>query len=91
MQVIRFTADWCGPCKKYAPVFNEFSEKISSAEFFTVDADEQPDVFKKYAVTSVPTTLIIIGGREVFRVLGPQTTAQLEELVGKAHAVANRQ
>lgn len=91
MQVIRFTADWCGPCKKYAPVFNEFSKETDNAEFFTVDGDEQPEVFQRYKVTSVPTTLIYIGGREVFRVLGPQTKAQLEELVGKAHAVVNRQ
>lgn len=91
MQVIRFTANWCGPCKKYAPVFKEFSEQTDVAEFFTVDDDEQPDVFKRYKVTSVPTTLVYIGGREVFRVLGPQTTGQLEELVSKAHLVVKSQ
>lgn len=90
MQVMRFTADWCGPCKKYAPVFKAFSEQTDGVDFFTVDADENPDVFKQYVVTSVPTTIIIVGGKEVFRVLGPQTSTQLAELVSRAHTVASK-
>ena len=66
-KVIRFTAEWCGPCKAYAPVFNNVAATTPGTVFETVDIDAYREVAAQYGVRSVPTTIIEKGGRTVFQ------------------------
>lgn len=64
IKILRFTASWCSPCKRYAPIFNEFVEEndINAEE---IDIDESPELAQRYGVMSVPTTVILDKGDEV--------------------------
>ena len=82
-KVIKFYADWCGPCRSYAPTFDKVSEKYSDqVEFFNINVDKDTDgLAAKYNVRSIPhTTLIKEDGTEV-RKVGMLSETQLEELI----------
>jgi thioredoxin len=59
--IVDFYADWCGPCKAIAPVFQSLAEKESKAgkmQFVKVDVDSQQEIAKKYGVSAyVPHAL----------------------------------
>jgi thiol-disulfide isomerase/thioredoxin len=47
--IIRFTADWCGPCKKIDPIIQEFLKtKHNNINFYTIDVDESLDLYMKF-------------------------------------------
>jgi len=53
--VVDFYADWCGPCKAIAPVFQSLAEKETRPgrlQFVKVDVDAQQDVARKYGVSA---------------------------------------
>jgi thioredoxin-like negative regulator of GroEL len=53
--IVDFYADWCGPCKAIAPVFQSLAEKESKPgklQFVKVDVDSQQEVAKKYGVSA---------------------------------------
>ena len=67
MQVLRFTASWCQPCKALAQQLNE----LELNEYITViDIDEQPEVAKQYGVRTVPMLIIMDNNKEVSRLRG---------------------
>ena len=58
-KVIRFTASWCGPCKVYAPVFEEVKNETANVDFETIDVDTGNPLISEHGIRNVPTTLII--------------------------------
>ena len=53
--IVDFYADWCGPCKAIAPVFQNLAEKETKPgklQFVKVDVDSQQEVAKKYGVSA---------------------------------------
>lgn len=67
--VVDFYADWCGPCKMLAPVFEELSKELP-AKFIKIDVDNSQDVAAKFQVASIPTIAILKDGKEVDRIIG---------------------
>jgi thioredoxin 1 len=72
---IYFSAPWCGPCQNYSPIMEEIGRTMPVQK---VNIDEQQDVVSHYNVKSIPTTLIIKDGVEVWRQLGVTTKSNLE-------------
>ena len=68
--VIDFSAGWCSPCKALSPVFGQLSDEINNADFYQVDVDAETELAKKFDIMSVPTIIIIKGGKEVSRING---------------------
>ena len=63
-EVLKFYANWCGPCKIYAKVFEEVSEQLKDrAKFSNINIEkDNTGLTKKYEVQSIPTTVIIKEG-----------------------------
>lgn len=68
--VIDFWADWCQPCKKLAPIFEEVSEEVEDANFGKVDMEENQSIGTQMGVRALPTIVIMKGDEEVARVSG---------------------
>jgi len=70
--IVDFSAVWCGPCKKYAPEFEKLAleKKFSMMTFVKVDIDEHESLGKKYEINSLPTTLVLVNGKEMARCEG---------------------
>ena len=61
--VVDFYATWCGPCKMFAPVFEEVSNEID-INFIKVDVDANSDLAREYGVMSIPTIILFKDGKE---------------------------
>ena len=70
LEIIKFSMKNCQPCKRYAPIFDEFITE-TGIKSSNVDIDEQHELASKYNVMSVPTTVFIKNGE----VVGTQTGA----------------
>lgn len=80
--IVDFYADWCGPCKKYAPKFIELSETFTSFTFVKVNTDENEKLMEKFGIVSLPTTLVLNNGSEQDRVEG-FSLAEIQEMLEK--------
>ncbi|KAK4132347.1 DUF1000-domain-containing protein [Trichocladium antarcticum] len=83
--VADFYADWCGPCKQVAPVFEQLSQSLSRPKLVTfvkVNTDQQKDVAQAYRVTSLPTFIIFHDGKVADKVQGADPV-KLQAVVGK--------
>lgn len=80
-KLIKFYADWCGPCKIYAPVV----ERVASAhdlELVTVNVDEEQELMKQYGVQGIPTLILEENGEEIARHTGATSTARTAAALG---------
>ena len=69
--IVDFYADWCGPCKMLAPVFQELAKDMDgTAKFVKVDVDNTQDIAARFQVSSIPTVAILKNGKEVDRIIG---------------------
>lgn len=67
--VVDFYATWCGPCKMFAPIFEEVSSEMDM-NFIKLDTDEHSDIARGYGVMSIPTIILFENGNEVKRHTG---------------------
>lgn len=73
LEVKKFYAEWCGPCKMLTPIMEQVKEKFSDVSFENINIDDQFEVAQKYYVRSVPTVIIEKDGKEVQRFAGLQS------------------
>jgi thioredoxin 1 len=82
--VVDFWAGWCMPCKIYSPVFEELSfEMDGKADFYKVNVDENGDLAEKYAVDTIPTTIIFKKGEITDRFVGVRPKEEVIAAVEK--------
>ena len=57
--VIKFSMEFCQPCKQLKPIFDEVIQEINDIKVVEIDVEEHPDVASSYGVRSVPTVIIV--------------------------------
>ena len=83
MKVLKFYADWCGPCKVYAPIFEKVV-KESEVEYENIDIDKDTDgLAAKYKIRSIPATVFIYDDDTVVKEAGLLSEEILIELIKK--------
>ncbi len=68
--VVDFYADWCGPCKMFAPVFEELATEVSDAVFCKVNVDNEEELAQRFGVMSIPTVIVLKDGKQVAQNVG---------------------
>uniref|UniRef100_M3XI97 Thioredoxin domain-containing protein n=1 Tax=Latimeria chalumnae TaxID=7897 RepID=M3XI97_LATCH len=63
--VIDFYAEWCGPCKKIQPQYEELSKVHKDVLFLSVDVDEAQDLVQECEIKAMPTFIFMKGGERV--------------------------
>jgi thioredoxin 2 len=79
--LVDFWAAWCGPCRSYAPQFEQLAAARPDIRFVKVDSDAAPASSTRLQIRSIPTTLLFKDGREVARQSGAMSAAQLDAWV----------
>mmetsp|Transcript_19122 Transcript_19122/g.28202 ORF Transcript_19122/g.28202 Transcript_19122/m.28202 type:complete len:133 (+) Transcript_19122:27-425(+) len=78
--VVYFTAVWCPPCRRIAPIFNELAEENKSINFYKIDIDENKQAAKIEGIVSVPTFIFYKNEKIVNKFSGADHD-QLEEFI----------
>lgn len=80
--VVDFFADWCPPCKLYAPIFEKTSTKFSGkVKFVKLNVDNAIDIAKEYGVMSIPTTILFKEGKVLGNFTGAIEDDELENWI----------
>jgi thioredoxin len=79
---IKFSADWCGPCKKIQPLYEKIASIYKDSVFIYIDTDKSENIATKYNITSLPTFSIIKNGqyKEVMKGADPNKLQDLVQL-----------
>jgi len=72
-------APWCGPCRLIAPVLDELASELAGrVRIAKLNVDDNPATAVGFKVNSIPTLLVFKGGREVDRLVGVQSKAEIK-------------
>mgnify|MGYP003572849719 FL=1 len=85
--LIDFWAEWCGPCRMFAPVYEESSDKHTDVTFAKVDTEDQRDLAGMYGIRSIPTLVIYRDGIPVFGQPGAVPGNVLEDLIDQVRGL----
>ena len=76
ISIIYFFAQWCGPCKYFAPVYEQTSAANSKINMNKIDIDELPEIAADYGILSIPTLIAFQNGKEIDRIIGVPSSLQ---------------
>jgi thioredoxin 1 len=85
--LLDFWAEWCGPCRAFAPVFEKASNEHTDIVFGKIDTEDQQELAGAAGIQAIPTLMLFRDGILLFREAGALPPAALEELVTKAKAL----
>ena len=76
--MLDFYADWCGPCNMVAPLVAELAEENPDYCIGKVNVDDEPELARQFAVTTIPTLVILNKGEVVRQSVGALPKDKLE-------------
>jgi thioredoxin len=79
--LVDFWASWCGPCHRFAPVFEQASQKHTDVVFAKVDTEGEPELAGALRISSIPTLMAFRDGILVFAQPGALPSTALEQVI----------
>lgn len=79
--LIDFWATWCGPCQMMGPIVEEYATAHPEYVVAKVDVDEQGELAAAFGIQSIPTLVVIKGGKATAMAVGVQSPQQLDALM----------
>lgn len=75
--LLDFYADWCGPCRMVSPLVDEIAEENPQYLVGKINVDNEPELAGEFGVSSIPTLVVIKGGKVVNRSAGARPKSQI--------------
>lgn len=77
-EVLAFTTTWCGPCQKMSPIVSRLQRQGYAIR--RIDGDRDKAMMRKFRISGFPTFVLVVGGKEVTRVVGATSESQLRSM-----------
>ena len=85
--IVDFWAEWCGPCRMFAPTFEKASEEHGDIIFAKVDTEDQPELAGYFNVRSIPTLMVFRENVILYSQPGALPPEMLQELIGQVRGI----
>lgn len=85
--VLKFYADWCGPCKTYQPILDEVFFRRPDISLRSINVDQDPHSAFGHGVITIPTLILMRGETILGRIDGVQTAATLREKLEEVYGL----
>lgn len=85
--IIDFWAEWCGPCRTFAPTYEKASEEHSDVVFGKVDTEAQQELAGAFGIRSIPTLMVFRDQILLFNEAGALPPPAFEDLIGQVKAL----
>ena len=79
--MIDFWADWCGPCKMFAPTYEKISEAHGDVVFGKIDTEDQQELAAQFGIRSIPTIAVFRERVLLFRQAGALPETAIEDVL----------
>lgn len=80
--LVDFWATWCGPCRMIAPVIEQIAAEFEGrAVVGKVDVDEEMGLAQRFGVMSIPTLIVLKGGKVVEQAVGARGRADVAAMI----------
>lgn len=80
--LVDFYADWCGPCKKLAPILKDVKAELGDGvKIVKIDVDKNQELAGKYQVRGVPTMMLFKNGQQLWRQSGVLQKAEIVNII----------
>ncbi|HXV72351.1 MAG TPA: thioredoxin [Acidimicrobiia bacterium] len=84
---IDFWAEWCGPCRSFAPTYEAASEKHDDIVFAKVDTEDQQELAMAFGIRSIPTLMVFRDQIILYSQPGAVPGNMLDDLIGQVKAI----
>src|SRR3989454_12092842 len=85
--IVDFWAPWCGPCKGFAPAYEQTSEAHPDVVFAKVNTDEQQELAGAFGIRSIPTLMVFRDKVILFQQAGALPGTALEQVITQAKSL----
>ena len=79
--LVDFWAPWCGPCRMVAPIVEEIAEERSDMVLGKVNVDDEMELAVRFGIVSIPTLIVMKGGKEAAKLVGYRPKADILKLL----------
>lgn len=81
--LLDFWAAWCGPCRMLSPVVDEIADEVKDVKVGKINVDEEPELARQFGVMSIPTLVVMQGGKVMDTRVGVQPKAAILTMLGR--------